>query len=59
MRTCAINMNKYDNVRWFGWVNRAEVHDYIIASDYGLVPRHETEASIFYTHEGTHKYANF
>lgn len=42
-------------VRWFGWVERREVPNYIIASDICIVPRHKTCYSIYYSHEGIHK----
>ncbi len=53
----AARSNPY--LRWLGWVKRSEVPRYIAASDYGLVPREESRARVFYTHEGIQKIAEF
>ena len=48
-----------NNVKWFGWVERAKIPDYILAADYGIVPRHKTPFSIFYSYEGVHKIGEY
>ncbi len=52
-------VKKHNHVRWFGWVQRDKLADYITAADYGLVPRHKTPFSIFYNHEGIHKIGEY
>jgi len=50
---------KYSHVRWFGWVNRGEVPQYLGSADYGLVPRRKRPGSVFYTHEGVIKIGEY
>ncbi len=49
----------YDNVRWFGWVERKSLPPYIASLDYGLVPRHRHPYKVFYNHEGIHKIGEY
>lgn len=52
-------VKEQDNVRWFGWIERKFLADYISASNYGLIPRHRTPFSIFYNHEGVMKIGEY
>ena len=47
------------NVRWFGWVSREFLGDFLAASNYGLVPRHKTKHSVFYNFEGIQKIGEY
>jgi len=50
---------RYSHVRWFGWVERGEVPQYLGSADYGLVPRRKRLGSVFYTHEGVIKIGEY
>ena len=50
---------RWSHVRWFGWVPRNKVPEYIAAANYGLVLLDETKASIFYSHEGILKLGEY
>lgn len=48
-----------DNVRYFGWVNHAEVPNYIIAADVCIVPRHRNIYAEYYNEQGVQKIAEY
>ena len=50
---------KCNNIRFFGWIKRSEIGDFIASSDYGLVPRFKNFLSVFYNHEGIHKIGEY
>jgi len=50
---------KFNNVRWFGWINRKDLPPYIASLDYGLVPRHKNPYKVFYNHEGIAKIGEY
>ena len=48
-----------DNVHYFGWVDYAEVPNYIIAADVCIVPRHKSTFSDYYNEQGVQKIAEY
>jgi glycosyltransferase involved in cell wall biosynthesis len=48
-----------DSVRYFGWVDYAEVPNYIIAADICIVPRHKSIFSDYYNEQGVQKIAEY
>jgi len=53
---------KYPSVvRWFGWVPRSMIPNFIAACDFGLVPREDIPYpyKLFYSHEGIHKIGEY
>jgi len=50
---------KFDNIKWFGWIDRRNLPPYIASLDYGLVPRHKNPYGIFYNHEGIAKIGEY
>lgn len=48
-----------NKVRWFGWVPREEVPNYIYSSDICLVLLHKTRAYVFHCHEDINKIGEY